>query len=382
MNSIAESMDQPAVNEQTVEVESIQVLNACAAKFKKIQNQGLSYYGHVKGVDWDLQKGVCVEFVKHIEKKFAKGGKFHGFLKENSSTEAVDVFNSYIENKNFSIFVDAVMSNLCNEANAPSRSSINEGYVVFSHYKTKGEEEDLGRILIVMLGKRGGFDFTNDTALEPKSAESLNLEDFRQAAMLDLTLFNTIYPINDGDSYLKFIKGKSQSSFFNVALGCDDYMPSKQCVENLKNALNSFISQVGENLTAGTRKTIRERVGHFIESSGGKTVTLKQVQQVIDKYLPENSSLYGNFTQYVNSNSDLFPVSEEFQPSHATAKKFGFVKVKLPSGDFIGDVKISAIKVGDLSSGDLTVDNDYCYMRIKLPHELSKIIKDLIKNDE
>lgn len=382
MNSIAESMDQPAANEQIVEVESIQVLNACAAKFKIIQNQGLAHYGHVKGVDWDLQKSVCVEFVKHIEKKFAKGGKFHGFLKENSSTEAVNVFNSYIKNKNFGVFVNSVMSNLCDKANDLQSLSISEGYVVFSHYKNKGEEDDLGRVLVVMLGKKVGFDFTNETTLEPKSAENLNLEDFRQAAMLDLTLFNTIYPANDGDSYLKFIKGKSQSSFFNVALGCDDYMPSKQCVENLKGALKSFISQDGANLTVGTRMTIRERVEHFIESSGGKTVTLKQVQQVIDKCLPENSSLYGKFTKYVNSNSDLFPVSEEFQPSHATAKKFGFVKVKLPSGDFIGDIKISAIKVGDVSSGDLTIDEDYCYMRIKLPHEISSTIKDLIKNDE
>lgn len=265
------------------------------------------------------------------------------------------------------------MERLCHEANDPSRSSLSDGYVVFTHYQNlQGRDH----ILVVMLGKKGGYDFDNNENLTPKDAKSLNLQDFRQAACMDLSGFSKVFPKNIGDSYLYFIKGNSKSDFFNTALGCSDSVPGKVCVENLKRALAAYLLEEGGGLTATDKRKIHGKVVSYIEGKAGERVHLSEIQREIDKCLAADSTHCGKFHKFIFENSERFKVSEEFQPSHVAAKNMGYVDVKLPSGDFDGRVKLDAVVVGE-KGADLSVDKDYVYLTIKLPSDVSLRLKGL-----
>ncbi|MBV7581697.1 nucleoid-associated protein [Pseudomonas sp. PDM33] len=365
--------------EEVVEAEKqgLTVIAACAARFFKSSIGGHSFYDSVKGKDWDLSTNICVNFVNLIGKKFSRGGRIYGYV-DPGIVAAAENFSNYLESLNFSEFVVGVMERLCHEANDPNRSSLREGYVVFTHYKTfQGRDQ----LLIVMLGKKGGYDFEDDQNLTPKNTESLNLQDFRQAACMDLTGFSNSFPHNSGDSYLYFIKGNSKSEFFNTALGCSDSMPGKVCVENLKDALSAYFLEDASDLSSADKRKIYKRVVTYIENKAGERVHLSEIQREIDKCLPANSQHNGRFHNYVKNNSERFKVSEEFQPSHVAARNMGYVDVKLPSGDFDGRVKLEAISVGEKGS-DLSVDKDYAYLTIKLPPEVSLKLKGLGSSEE
>lgn len=353
------------------EEKGITIVNACAAKFFKKSLGATSFYESKKGQDWDLNAQICVDFVNFIEKKFSKSGKIFGYV-DKVSVGAAKSYLDYVGGGDFSIFVNDVMASLCNEASDPARSSLSEGYVVFARYKASSGRDTL---LVVMLGKLDGYDFVDDVNLTPKNTESLNLQDFRQAACMDLTSFAVEYPKNEGESYLYFIKGKSKSEFFTVALGCSDSVVGKVCVDNLKDALSKYMQEDGAGLTLALRRDIQVRVYDYVESRAGKTVSLSDVQVVIDKCLPEHSEFYGGFHKYLHHNSERFKVSEEFQPSHSAAKGMSYLPVKLSSGDFDGQVKYSAITVGEHQGSDVSVDSDFVYLRIKLPAAVAADIK-------
>ncbi|UZE27012.1 nucleoid-associated protein [Pseudomonas asplenii] len=352
------------------EVKSLIVLNACAAKFFKKKIGGLTFYDSNKGNDWDLKSPVCVDFVNLIGKKFSKSGRIYGYVDPNMLA-AAENFTKYSSSLDFNAFVTGVMERLCHEANDPARRSLNEGYVVFSHYQ---DYRQVDHLLIVMLGKKGGYDFDNDNNLNPRGTESLNLQDFRQAACMDLTEFKKSFPQNTGDSYLYFIKGNSKSEFFNVALGCSDSIPGKVCVDNLKNALSAYFTEEASTLTSSERRTIHTRVVSYIENKAGERVHLSEIQHVINKCLKEDSPHLGGLIKFISENSERFKVSEEFQPSGLTAKSMGYVELKLPSGEFAGRLKLDAVAVGD-STSDLSVDKDFVYLKVKLPSDVSNRLK-------
>ncbi|WP_150548816.1 nucleoid-associated protein [Pseudomonas marincola] len=370
MDNQVKEMDEVEIVEP--EKKGLVVVAACAARFFKASLGGHSFYDSVKGKDWDLATNVCVDFVNLIGKKFSRGGRIYGYVDPGIVT-AAENFTNYLTGYDFTKFVDGVMERLCAEANDPNRSSLNVGYVVFAHYKNlQGRDQ----VLVVMLGKKGGYDFDDNENMTPKSTESLNLQDFRQAACMDLTGFSTVFPENKGDSYLYFIKGNSKSEFFNAALGCSDSMPGKVCVENLKSALSAYLRESASDLNSGERRKIYSRVVSYVENRAGNRVHLSEIQREIDKCLPANSLHNGKFHDFIKSNSERFKVSEEFQPSHSAAKNMGYVDVNLPSGDFNGRVKLDAIEIGKQGS-DLSVDKDFVYLTIKLPPEASLVLKAL-----
>jgi len=358
------------------EVKSLVVLNACAAKFFKKKLGGLSFYDSNKGSDWDLASPICVDFVNLIGKKFSRSGRIYGYVDPNMLA-AADNFSQYSSNADFDALVTGVMERLCHEANDPARSSLNEGYVVFSHYR---DYRQVDHLLIVMLGKRGGYDFDDDTNLNPKGTESLNLQDFRQAACMDLTEFRKGFPQNTGDSYLYFINGNSKSVFFNVALGCSDSMPGKVCVDNLKKALGAYLTDDAGDLPASERRTIHNRVVSYIENKAGERVHLSEIQHVINKCLQPGSPHLGGLIKFISENSERYKVSEEFQPSGVAAKSMGYVDVKLPSGEFAGRLKLDAVAVGD-STAELSVDKDFVYLKVKLPSDVSNRLRGINAED-
>ncbi|WP_336335942.1 nucleoid-associated protein [Pseudomonas putida] len=374
MNEYVEQLDTDDVDQADKEEGAarwgVVVVAACAARFIKTTLGGHTFYDSVKGKNWDLNSDVCLKFVELIGKKFARGGRIYGYVDPGMIT-AAENFSNYSVNKDFTALVNGVMERICHEANDPNRRSISTGYVVFAHYK---DIQSRDQVLVVMLGKKGGYDFDDNDEMTPKGTESLNLQDFRQAACMDLTGFDIGYPENKGDSYLCFIKGKSKSEFFNAALGCSDSVPGKVCVDNLKEALSAYFNEAGDGLTATDRRKIFGKVVSYIESKAGERIHLSEIQHVINKCLPENSDQNGRFQQFLNENSDRFKVSEEFQPSHVAAKNMGFVDVRLSSGDFDGKVKLEAIAVGE-KGADLSVDKDFAYLTIKLPPEVSMKLK-------
>lgn len=353
-----------------VEKKALVVVSACAARFFKTSIGGHSFYDSVKGKDWNLKSNICVDFVNLIGKKFSRSGRIYGYV-DPSIISAAENFSNYCANANFNDFVIGVMDRLCHEANDPARRSLNEGYVVFAHY------QDLQRrdhVLVVMLGKKGGYDFDDNENLTPKGTESLNLQDFRQAACMDLTAFASSFPDNKGEAYLYFIKGNSKSEFFNAALGCSDSIPGKVCVDNLKNALAAYFAEEAKDLSAADRRKIHSRVVTYIENRAGERVHLSEIQREVDKCLPSKSAHHGGLIRFISENSERFKVSEEFQPSSITAKNMGFVDVKLPSGDFDGRIKLGAVAIGD-KGADLSVDKDFVYLTIKLPSDVSEKLK-------
>lgn len=354
------------------EVKPLVVLNACAAKFFKKTLGGHTFYDSNKGSNWDLRSPVCVDFVNFIGKKFSKSGRIYGYVDVDMLSAAAN-FSTYASDLNFDAFVNGVMTQLCDEANDPARRSLSEGYVVFSHYQ---DHREVDHLLIVMLGKKAGYDFDNDSNLNPKDTESLNLQDFRQAACMDLTEFRKGFPQNTGDSYLYFIKGNSRSEFFTAALGCSDSIPGKVCVDNLKNALGAYFQEEASSLTLTERRTIHKRVVEYIENKAGERIHLSEIQHVIDKCLKEGSSHHGGLIKFISENAERFKVSEEFQPSGVTAKSIAYVDLKLPSGEFAGRFKLDAVAV-DKSDADLSVDKDFVYLKVKLPIEVSQQLRSI-----
>ncbi|WP_122440162.1 nucleoid-associated protein [Pseudomonas viridiflava] len=358
------------------EVKPLVVLNACAAKFFKKTLGGLTFYDSNKGNNWDLNTPVCVDFVNIIGKKFSRSGRIYGYVDPNMLSAAAN-FSKYASDLDFNAFANGVMERLCAEANDPARRSLNEGYVVFSHYQ---DHRQVDHLLIVMLGKRGGYDFDNDNNLNPKGTESLNLQDFRQAACMDLTEFKKGFPKNTGDSYLYFIKGNSKSEFFTVALGCSDSIPGKVCVDNLKNALSAYFQEEASALTPTERRTIHKRVVEYMEKKAGERIHLSEVQHVINKCLKDDSPFLGGLVKFISHNAERFKVSEEFQPSSVTAKNMAYTTLKLPSGEFDGRFKLGAVAVGE-SDADLSVDKDFVYLKVKLPVEVANQLRSINADD-
>lgn len=355
---------------EEVEKKSLVVVSACAARFLKTSLGGLTFYDSKKGKDWNLKSSVCVDFVNLIGKKFSRSGRIYGYV-DPGIVSAAENFSNYCANADFNAFVTGVMDRLCHEANDPARRSLSEGYVVFAHYQDFQERD---HVLVVMLGKKGGYDFDDNDNLTPKGTESLNLQDFRQAACMDLTAFASSFPENKEEAYLYFIKGNSKSEFFNAALGCSDSIPGKVCIDNLKNALAAYFVEEAKDLSAADRRKIHTRVVTYIENRAGERVHLSEIQREIDKCLPSKSPHHGGLAKFISENSERFKVSEEFQPSSVTAKNMGFVDVKLPSGDFDGRIKLDAVAIGD-KGADLSVDKDFVYLTIKLPSDVSEKLK-------
>lgn len=354
------------------EVKPLVVLNACAAKFYKKTLGGLTIYESNKGKNWNLTSPVCVDFVNLIGKKFSKTGRIYGYV-DPDMLSAADNFSRYARDLKFDAFVDGVMAQLCKEANEPARRSLVEGYVVFSHYQ---DHRQVDHLLIVMLGKQAGYNFDDDSNLNPTGTESLNLQDFRQAACMDLTEFKKGFPQNTGDSYLYFIKGNSKSEFFTAALGCSDSIPGKVCVDNLNNALTAYLKEKADSLPPTERRTIHKRVTEYVQSKAGERIHLSEIQHVINKCLKEDSPHQGGLIKFISENSERFKVSEEFQPSGAAAKSIAYTPLKLPSGEFEGRFKLDAVAVGD-SDADLSVDKDFVYLRVKLPRDVADRLRSI-----
>jgi nucleoid-associated protein YejK len=356
------------------------VLNAITADLFRNQNKGLSYYDATIGKSWDLAKDTAIEFVNVIERKFVKNNKFHGYFSADSTHMAPKTLLEFVGGKiSFENLVKEFVSNACAEANLPTRGRITMGHLVMVHYKTKNDLDDLGRFLTVLVGKQDGFDFDSD--LQPVDLTSINTSELRHAAMFDLTLFKEIYPLNDGDAYLKFITGKSRSAFFKDAFGCADHIPNRDSVEQVNAAILEFLDDPA--IPNKRRLLIVEKVTtHLAVAAKNKiAVSIKDVQQVINNSLPLGSDKIDGFVNFVNLGE--YSISERFQPTRGTAQLLRNVEITDPHGVFRCSVNLEAISYSDVGNEKLiTVDEDLTNIKIPLTPHARSIIKKILGSKE
>lgn len=354
----------------------ITVEHAVTAKFERNRSLEGSPFDPELGLPWDLCNETALKFVQKIEERFRKKNKLHGFFDPKIWHPMPVNLRLYLDKDiDFKELVDTTLVSLEKASNSADKGNLLGGNIVFVHYKN-GSPDDLGRVLVVMVGHKSGFEF--DKNLQPKSLSSIDVNALRQAAHFDLNLFDVGYPSNDGcEAYLRFIQGGSKSIFFQGALGCNQSISNKDSARNVIEAFRSFAKE--SQIVRSARDKIESQVEQlFIKRAGAKdnkTITLGEVQDVIDRNLPVGSSNIGKFSRFVNERE--YQVSERFEPTPQTAKSLIQVEVRDSNRNY--ECKIKSTSIGKSGSNKpVVVDGDYSSIRIKLDADSQKMLKDLL----
>lgn len=352
------------------------VLNAVTADLFKIQNGALTYYDAKIGKNWDLRKDTALDFVNVIERKFAKNNKFHGYFSPKSQHMAPIVLQKFVDGEiQFEQLVKAFVDNACDEANLPTRGTLTLGHLVMVHYKTQNDADDVGRFLAVLVGKQDGFDFDSD--LQPIDLTSINTSELRHAAMFDLTLFKETFPKNDGDAYLKFISGKSKSAFLKDAFGVADHIPNRDSVEQVRAAVLDFLND--PSIPEARRLKIVDGVTvHLVVAAKRNiSVSIQDIQKVINDSLPLGSNKIDSFSGFVNDGG--YTISERFQPTRVSAQLLQSVDITDPQVGFKCSVNLQAISYADAENKKvITVDEDLTSINIPLTPQAREVIKKIL----
>lgn len=319
------------------------------------------------GEVWDLKNEVASEFITRIEKKFSRKNKFHNFLDSDQTPFSIpSILKRYINKKNqFSDLAKSIIEKLKHNANNESIvAKLLGGSIVFIHYKS-AEQDDLGKLLIVMVDKQSAYDFDSDN-LTPKRLNPINTDALRQAAMFDLTLFEASYPDNKGDSYVHFLQGKSKSDFFKDSLGCRHDSDNKRSINQLFSAIDVFVRE--NSLGRVLRDKIDMEVKNLLDKKsrdkdGNKSVRIEEISTVIDNCLTNNQKCKGTFTDFVNING--FQIDQQFEPTYKSAENALTIEVADNDNNF--KLKIMRGAIGDEQSNKPVILTDNkCEVVIKL----------------
>ncbi|MFP5499049.1 MAG: nucleoid-associated protein [Gammaproteobacteria bacterium] len=355
----------------------IKVVAAITIEFERNKKLEGSPFDPKSGTVWDLTNETALNFVEKIEEKFRKKNKLHGMFDPKRYHLMPENLKSYLDSKiEFMEFVSVAAASLKSQANDPSKTGLSGGNIIFVHYKTN-DEHDIGRILIVMVGQKSGFEF--DANLQPKSLSSIDVNALKQAAYFDLNLFDVGYPANDGeDAYLRFIQGNSKSLFFQDALGCNQSISNKDSAKNVIQAFRDFAKEA--EVVRGTKDKIEEQLHQlFIKKSHSKenkTITLVEIQNVIDRNLPLDSSIIGKFSRFVNERQ--YEVSERFEPTTQTAKSLIQLEVRDSSANY--ECKVKSTAIGKVGSGKpVIVGSDFSTITFNLDSESQSKLSALLE---
>lgn len=333
------------------------------------------------GTPWVLGDSTAQKFVEKIEERFRKKNKLHGFFSNTIWHAMPETVGKLLAVEcDHLAFTDSVMTLLKNSANEIVGGNLGGGHVVFIMYRdrvVKAQEVDddinHGRLLIVMVGNRSGFEF--DEKLQPKSLTSIDINALRQAALIDLNLFDVSYPANSGDAYLRFVQGQSRSDFFKSALGCMESPSNKASVDNIYKAIRDFFAE--NKISRSDRDKCLASVEAFLLKKGKdrKTVQLKEVQALVDRVLPEDSEALGSFCVFVNTKE--YEISSHFEPTAAAAVSGASVSVTDTNRSYECKLKVTSLGF-DGSEKPVKVDKDFNYIRIPLDAASKKAISDLM----
>ncbi|MBS6013162.1 nucleoid-associated protein [Enterobacter ludwigii] len=352
--------------------QNFMVVNAITAHLEKEK-----IFEFTMGQLWNLTTPVATEFITRIEKKFRRKNKFHNYLVKDTLPNSIPTLLSKFNAGTiiFETLCQSVMNKLkLNSNNENVVSKLVGGTLVFVHYKSINDADDLGKLLIVMVDKRGAFDF-EEGSLQPKRLNPVNTDALRQAAMFDLTLFDECYPDNNGHSYVDFIQGKSQSDVFKDSLGCTRDVDNKRSINEIFRAIEVFVSL--NSLGRAVRENADIAVRNFLDIKSrdnvDKSVSIDEIQEVIDKCLPKKSKYRSTFKDFVNENE--FKIDAQFEPTIYSAKQA--LTIKLTDEDQNFEIKILRGAIGDENSNKPVIigkRNNEVIIRLS-PEEFNKLKK-------
>ena len=262
------------------------VLNAIAVEVNK-QDARFDYeFGNV----WNGDNEHALNFVQEIEKKFSRKTKTYGFLSVDNGRNSIPTiltnFNADADDT-FETSTQSMMERLKSSLNEDGRGNTQVGHIVFIHYCNEGEEEDLGRLLVVMVDKKDVFDFGE--GLVPTRFKSIDVDTLRQAVLYDLTLFDSVYPDhvedNQDQAYLRFISGRSKGQFFQEALGTNDMIDNTVSVSSIFDAVEKFGEEL--NLRTAHIRKLQDEVELLINSKKGKQISISSVARKVISNLPD-----------------------------------------------------------------------------------------------
>ena len=309
---------------------------------------------------WNLNSKAAHDFIGQIEKKFRRKNKFHSYFSGvPSNTTPVNLEKYISKDIGFQKLAEAQMSVIMYVANSNERGTLQGGNLVFIHYKTPGDLDDVGRLMIVMVDKKSAFEF--DKTLQPKALQPIDTDALRQAAMFDLTLFSIVYPKNDGATYLHFIEGRSKSDFFKTALGCDNTIPNKESVSNLFEAIKSFAQH--HQLKPALQEKLTQGVYDFLDKHIGKQVSLDDIQHIVDKQMPDGHKAVGSFSEFANDQG--FQINDFFEATRASLNNGVSVKIDDVERNYSVSVKSGSLGY-EGSDKPVLVDKNLTYLMIPL----------------
>lgn len=319
---------------------------------------------------WDVTDQISLDFIVEIEKRFRRKNKHFGYFSKYSKSIPKELKKYYeapvaSAQKEFLSFSDSIMVSLSTAAEEARGPSMSGGNVVIMHYKTH-EEDDLGKLLIVFLDKKGMFDFDDD--LRPEKLEPIDTTAIKQAALVDLNLMSVCFPKNDGEAYLRFIEGSSKSEFFKTAIGCDLSADNSTSVDAVQRALEDFIE--AKNVDIKIAEELRSGVEDLLLSYSRKTepLSIGLVQERVDAVLPEGDKSKGIFAAFVNDNE--YPVSSWFSPTNYQAKKSGRITLKDDNKSYEAEVNKNSI--GNINSSKpvkVSSDGEYLLFPIDIANK-------------
>jgi len=338
---------------QEVQVERIEgpeliAISAVTAHLERKDNR----YNVKVGKLWNLGNDVANEFIIKIEAKFRRKNKFHNFLTREELPYSMPVLLRKYISKNlvFKKMVHSVMDRIKARVIDDGRlGNVSDNPVVFVHYKTNGNDDDFGRLLIVMVNKKSGFDF-DSVVLTPKKLSPIDTDALSQAALFDLTLFEATYPDNNGEPYVRFIEGKSRSNFFKDALGCKKDVSNNRSVDELFKAISDFTKK--NDISNPLRDKAEEEVRELLERkaknrTGNKTVTLKDIEKIFNNIIPDDHPAKGKFTDFVYDNE--YHIDDVFEPTRNATLKASSFDLSDENKNFVCRVRRGA--VGGIDSG-------------------------------
>lgn len=291
------------------------VLSAIAAEIHKEGGQ----FTFGLGAQWNNENEHALNFVKEVEKKFRRKSKSYAFFKKDLRRDSIpSILKHFLENseENFIPATQNIMNRLKSSLNEDGRGNTQIGHVVFIHYAGELDQEDIGRLLVIMVDKKDVFDFNQN--LVPTQFKSIDVDTLRQAVLYDLTLFDEVYPKTSGleehEAYLTFISGKSKGAFFKEALGTTDIIDNTVNIASIFDTIEDFGTSL--ELKAPYIRKIIEEVETLIHEKKGKNISLNGVANKVIASLPEAKNQYtsDDFLKFINERdvkiSEVFDVTQ------------------------------------------------------------------------
>ncbi|TCV31231.1 nucleoid-associated protein [Vibrio crassostreae] len=274
----------------------------------------------VVGRNWPIEPdSVSYNFIQNVELKFKRKNKFHSFY-DNTSSDITTPLLKYVRSEatvtNFDELVTSLKNSLKDEL-FKVLGSVNSSSIVFTHYKHVLAEADnnLGRLLIVMVDKKSGFDFTDDNMLLPKEADHINLSAMKQAVMIDLQMFFDSFPEQKNKPYLKFIRGNSSAEYFRKGLGCVEKVDNGESLDNLYKAVEQYSTNfnLGSKFESEAFQALDIMLDDLMVDKSRSSFSLDEAALAIESVIVKDKDLKDTFVNFVNEKE--LPINHFIEPT-------------------------------------------------------------------